>query len=212
MRINARLHISRNMAIVRHAGELTLVNPIRLRATEEDELRRLGVVKRILRLGAFHGLDDPYYVATFQAEFWCQPDSTIYPVPKADQTLTLAEEFPVPDAKVFCFQGTLQPEAALLLERAGGVLLTCDAIQHYGDYRHHNLPARLLMPLIGFSRTTIVGPFWLKRVTPVGNSLEGEFRRLLAHDFDHLVSAHGSALRGGAHAAVTAAVNRAFCR
>ena len=53
-----------------------------------------------------------------------------------------------------------KPEAVLLVRRDGGVLLTCDAIQHYGDYSRNNLPARLIMPYIGFPRTTIVGPFW----------------------------------------------------
>ena len=60
----------------------------------------------------------------------------------------------------------------------GGFLLTCDCIQHYGDYRHNNLIARLLMPYIGFPKTTIVGPIWLKMMTPEGASLQGEFERL----------------------------------
>ncbi|MHC4507073.1 MAG: hypothetical protein ACYTFI_27640, partial [Planctomycetota bacterium] len=83
-------------------------------------------------------------------------------------------------------------------------------IQHYGDYRHNSLLARLVMPFIGFPRTTIVGPVWLKLMTPEGGSLESEFRRLLGLDFDTLLSAHGSLLRGGAHAAVERAVDRAF--
>jgi hypothetical protein len=52
MRTNALMRISRNIAIVRHGGKLRLVNPIRLSAAREDQLRRLGVVKRMVRLGA----------------------------------------------------------------------------------------------------------------------------------------------------------------
>ena len=68
------------------------------------------------------------------------------------------------------------------------------------------------MPWIGFPRTTLIGPFWLKLMTPAGGSLEGEFRRLLTLEFGQLLSAHGSLLRTGAHAAVQAAVDRAFPR
>ena len=96
------------------------------------------------------------------------------------------------------------------MRRGGGVLLTCDGIQHYGDYRHCSLFARLMMPLIGFPKTTIVGPMWLKLMTPEDGSLEADFRRLLTLDFDHLLSAHGSLLRGGAHEAVERAVEKAF--
>ena len=66
------------------------------------------------------------------------------------------------------------------------------------------------MPLIGFPKTTLVGPIWLKMMTPAGGSLETEFRRLLELEFDSLLSAHGSLLRGGAHEAVAQAVDRAF--
>jgi hypothetical protein len=66
------------------------------------------------------------------------------------------------------------------------------------------------MPFIGFPRTTVVGPIWLKLMTPPGGSLEGEFRRLLEQSFEGLLSAHGSLLREGAREAVRAAVDRAF--
>jgi hypothetical protein len=212
MRMNALMRISRNMAIVRHAGGLSLVNPIRLSADAERQLRNLGDVKRILRLGPLHGLDDPYYVDQFRAEFWAPGESKAYPEPKADQLLTSAAELPFPDAKLFCIEASVQPEVMLLLRKAGGLLLTCDAIQHYGDYRHNTLLARLVMPFIGFPRTTIVGPIWLKLMTPEGGSLESEFRRLLTLEFDSLLSAHGSLLRGGAHAGVASAVERVFSR
>jgi hypothetical protein len=70
IRLNALMRITRNMAIVRHGGELTLIDPIRLDAAGETQLRDLGEVKRILRVGPMHGVDDPYYVDTFKAEFW----------------------------------------------------------------------------------------------------------------------------------------------
>ncbi len=212
VRLNPLMRISRNMAIVRHEGELSLVNPIRLDDEGERQLRDLGTVKRLLRLGPLHGLDDPWYVDQFQAELWAQAESETYPEPKIDQTLSADGELPFPDAELFCFEGTTQPESMLLVRKAGGVLLTCDAVQHYGDYRHNTLLARTMMPFIGFPKTTILGPSWLKLMTPEGGSLESEFRRLLTLEFDTLLSAHGSLLRGGARAAVEQAVDRAFSR
>ncbi|HVO26000.1 MAG TPA: hypothetical protein VMW56_20465 [Candidatus Margulisiibacteriota bacterium] len=211
-RMNALLRISRNMAIIRHRGELTLVNPIRLDAAGETQLRGLGEVKRMVRLGSLHGVDDPYYADSFHADLWSQPGGTTYTQPAIACELSESTELPFPGADLFCFRGTKQPESALLLKRSGGILLTCDAIQHYGDYRHNNLPARLAMPFIGFPKTTIIGPIWLKMMTPQGGLLQREFERLLGWEFDSLLSAHGSYLRSGAHAAVAAALRRSFPR
>ena len=68
VRMNALMRITRNMAIVRDQGELSLVNPIRLDEAVERDLLALGDVKRILRLGPLHDLDDRYYVERFDAE------------------------------------------------------------------------------------------------------------------------------------------------
>jgi hypothetical protein len=210
VRMNALMRITRNMAIVRHQGDLNLINPIRLDEQGERELLALGDVKRILRLGPLHGLDDPYYVDRFGAELWAQAESETYPEPKIEQKLAVDRPLPFPDAELFAFAGTKQPESALLIRRDPGILLTCDSIQHYGDYRHNTLLARLVMPFIGFPRTTVVGPIWLKIMTPPGGSLKSEFERLLTLDFDRLLSAHGSLLASGAKDSVAAAVRKAF--
>lgn len=147
---------------------------------------------------------------TFGTEFWCQPGAEAYPEPTIDVELNEQTQLPFPNASLFCFQGLLQPEAALLLDVGDGLLLTCDAIQNYGDYLHNTLLAKIMMPFVGFPKTTIIGPFWLKLLTPEGASLEGEFARLLELEFDTLLSAHGSLLRTGAHAAVEAACKKTF--
>jgi hypothetical protein len=211
IKLNALMTLTRNMAIVRHDGELTLVDPIRLSAAEEKRLEALGTVKRILRLGPMHGVDDPYYVERYGAELWAPGLSEAHPEPKPTLTFDATTALPFPNAALFCFEGLKQPEAALLLQRGTGLLITCDAIQNYGDYRYNNLPARLLMPFIGFPKTTLVGPMWVKAMTPEGGSLESEFRRLLDElEFDQLLSAHGSLLETGAHAACERAVDKMF--
>ncbi len=211
MRLNALLAGMRNMAIVRHDGELTLVDPIRLSEAEERKLEELGTVKRILRLGPLHGLDDAYYIDRFGAELWAQGPSEAYPEPKPDVQPTPDTTLPFPDAELFCFEGLKKEwESALLIRRGSGLLITCDSIQNYDDYRYASRLARIIFPLLGFPKTTLVGPFWLRYSTPEGGSLEGEFRRLLELEFDQLLSAHGSLLASGAHEAVEAAVDKAF--
>jgi hypothetical protein len=210
VQMNRLMSITRNMAIVRHAGELTLVDPIRLDADGERQLRALGEVKRILRLGPLHGLDDAYYADTFGAELWAPGPSETHPEPKLAVDVTPETPLPFPDAEIFEFAGTNRRESALLIRRHGGLLITCDSLQHYGDYRYNNWLASLLMPFIGFPKRMLVGPIWLKLMTPEGGSLESEFRRLLTLEFDSLLSAHGSLARGGAHAKVEAAVDLAF--
>jgi hypothetical protein len=66
------------------------------------------------------------------------------------------------------------------------------------------------MPLIGFPRTTVVGPMWIKMMTPEGGSLKSDFERLLTLDFDRLLSAHGTLLASGAKDSVARAVSKAF--
>jgi hypothetical protein len=210
LKMNAIIRLSRNMGIIRHEGTLTLINPIRLTDAGEQQLRALGTVKHIIRLGSFHGIDDPYYVDTFGAQMWCQPGGKTYPTPAPDVTLSEECTLPFPDAEIFCFKKALQPESALLIKRAGGILFTCDAIQHYGDFRYVTFFMRWLMPLMGFTKGTIIGPPWLKGLTPEGGTLRGEFDQLLTLQFDKLLGAHGSFLSSGAHASVAKAIEKAF--
>ena len=79
IKLNALMTITRNMAIVRHESELTLVDPIRLSPGEEKRLEQLGTVKRILRLGSMHGVDDPYYMDRYGAELWAPGPSKAHP-------------------------------------------------------------------------------------------------------------------------------------
>jgi hypothetical protein len=210
IKMNAMLRISRNMAIIRNGNELSLINPVRLNDRGEQQLRALGEVKNLIRLGCFHGVDDPYYVEKFGARMWSQPGGTTFTEPDIDVAITPDTELPFDNGEIFEFQGLNQPECALLIDDGAGLLLTCDAIQNYGNYSYNNFFASLIMPFIGFPRTTIVGPIWLKMQSPEGTNLEGEFRRLLNLKFDRLLSAHGTLLESGAHAAVERAVNKVF--
>ena len=208
--MNRLLTLSRNMAVVRAGGELTLINPIRLSDEGLRDLDALGPVRHIVRLGSFHGSDDPFYMARYAPVFWSQRGGKRYPAPPVERELREGGDLPFADARLICFSAARHPEAALVLSRGAGVLLTCDALQHYGDYSHNNLPARLLMPALGFTRTTLIGPLWLKAATPRGGTLRADFERLLAAPFDALLAAHGTFLPTGALEAVARAVAKTF--
>lgn len=212
IKMNPVVRITRNMAIIRNGNELSLINPVRVSLEVEAQLHALGKVTNIIRLGAFHGIDDPYYADKFDARLWSQPGGTTYTKPDIDEELNVSTQLPFSNGQIFEFEGVAQPECALLLNKGKGLLLTCDAIQNYGDYSYNNLPAKILMPLIGFPRTTIVGPVWLKVMTPEGGNLENQFRKLLELKFDRLLAAHGTLLEAGAHAGVERAVDKAFAK
>lgn len=210
IKMNPVVRITRNMAIVRQGDELSLINPIRVSLEVESQIQALGKIVNIIRLGAFHGVDDAYYVDKYSAFMWAQKGGTTYTEPKIDNVISANCQLPFSDAKVIEFNGSAQPECVLLLETEKGLLLSCDAIQNYGDYSYNNWFTKMLLPFIGFPKTTIVGPIWLKFMTPEGGTLEAEFRKLLDLKFDSLLAAHGTLLETGAHDAVAKAINKVF--
>ena len=210
MRMNWYMTISRNMVVVRSGDELTLINPVRLDEAGEAALEQLGHVRHLVRLGCFHGCDDAYLKQRFDAQFWCQANSRQYPSPAPDHELAEGGQLPFPDAQLLVFHEVKRPESALLVRRGPGLLVTCDSLQHYANWSRHSIVPRLMLPRIGFSKSMLVGPLWKKFQTPEGGSLRPDFERLLALEFDSLISAHGQPLMQGAKAAARDAVTKAF--
>lgn len=68
IKMDPTVRITCNMGIIREDGDVTLINPIRLNEDGEKQLKSLGNVRRVIRLGAFHGVDDPYYVEQFTGQ------------------------------------------------------------------------------------------------------------------------------------------------
>jgi hypothetical protein len=190
--------INRNMVILRHEGELTLLGPVRLSDEGERALRALGDVKHIVRVGFFHGCDDAYYQKEHGAKFWCQERSNNFKDgPEPDEIIKDGSELPVPGAKVIAFARALRNECVVHLE-AQRMLVSCDSVQHHVDTSNCSLLAKGVMHLMGFMKPTNIGPPWRKFMTPPGGSLKPDFDRILELDFDHLVGAHGGFCRGGA--------------
>lgn len=207
------MRITRNMAVVRHQGQLTLINAVRLDDAGLRSLEALGEVSHVLRLGPLHGMDDPFYVDRYKANFWSFEGGTTYTKPDITHPLSVGCDLPFPDASLFAFSDLNEPEGAILLDRSPGVLLTCDAVQSYSTPPHMPHTAwltRLLMPLVGFPNETIIGPIWLKKMAKDPKGIRSEFERLLNLDFDQLLCGHGTFVAKNAHAELEQAFQKAF--
>jgi len=205
--------INRNMAIVRWGEDLTLVNPVRLRPQLEEKLRDLGRISHAVRLGYHHGQDDLYYRDHFDLTFWRQAGSDFYP-PEADRPIREAGDCPVPSGRFLEFCHSRFPEAVLWLPFNGGLLISCDALQYWGNWCGCNWIGRNLLRFSGLRRGMQVPPAWRVRMTPGGHDprhyLLEDFERLMQLRFIHLLGAHGEFCADRAHEKVATAVDQAF--
>jgi len=201
--------MNRNMIILKQGDELTLINPVRLNNHEEKKLCALGNIKKVLRLGDFHGLDDQYYIDHFQAEFWCQKDQSTYKAPIPDTIIEDDTPSPIDNSEFFIFSTAKFPEAALLL-KDHKLLITTDSIQNLTSWSYTTILTKVVLRLMGFKKELLIGKPWIKRVTPKGETMRGDFERLLDLDFDHIIAAHGTLLRDNAKPALQQVVANTF--
>jgi len=198
---------SRNMAAIRTDDGWVLLNPVRVSDAAEAELLAKGPFKHAVRLGTFHGRDDAYYVDKFGVELWGVSGKQMYPHPSVSREIREDGPFPIPGARVVVFTQATHAECAVLLPQ-NRLLVTCDSVQHYDDDPLISTLGKIMMYAMGFFTPCVIGPIWLKTVTPPGGSLRADFERLLALDFDNLISAHGTPKVGGAKEALARNVAR----
>lgn len=209
IRMGPGMRMNRNMLIIRHAGELSLINPVRLSVSGLKQLDALGKVKRVLRLGDFHGLDDGFYLHRYQCEFWAQPGQDTYPRPQPTHLIRETGDSPLPNTEFFIFRTARYPEAALLINEHK-LLITTDSVQYHEDWHYFSGFTKWVFKLLGFKTGLNIGPPWRKRVSSKGASLKDDFEQLLLLNFDALVAAHGSHLASGAKALLQKEVERVF--
>ena len=111
---NVELQHSRNMIILRDHDHLSLINTVRLSDKGLDELDTLGTVKNIIRIGAFHGRDDAFYLDRYQAKLWALKGMEHAQHRVEDVQLIPGVEMPVPDSSIFIFETSIYPEGILL--------------------------------------------------------------------------------------------------
>jgi hypothetical protein len=201
--LGLRIRFSRNMIAVRGADGWVLFNPVRLSEAAEAGLLAVAPFRHAVRLGAFHGRDDQYYVDKFGTEFWAARGRHAYEGPRITHEITEDGPLPLPGARVVTFRSGKLAECVVCLPQHR-LLLTCDSVQHYENDPQLSLLARLVMRPLGFFTPCVIGPFWLKATTPPGGSLRADFERVLAH----LISGHGTLKKGGAKAALARNVQR----
>ena len=209
IRVGPGMSMNRNMIVVQESEDLFLINPIRLCEEGEKDLNSLGKVKTVIRLGDFHGLDDCYYVDKYRAEFWCQEGQETYKSPTPTKLITSDFELPIKNSIVFQFSTAIYPEAVLFL-RDHRLLITTDSVQNWTDWSYTTWLTRLPLRTLGFKMALLIGKPWLKRVTPRGGSMLGDFEKLLGLNFDNLIGAHGTPLIGGAKNQLEEVVKETF--
>ncbi len=180
---------SRNMTIVREDGRLSLINAVRLDEPGLAALEALGEVANVVRIGAMHGLDDAFYVERYGATLWAPRGM---PGPAPDAELTEDGAAPIADARVFAFRTTKLPEAIVVLERAGGVAVACDALQNWvaPDAMFDDETVKKMTDM-GFFTKANCGPAWMHGMQPK----KDDFERLERHAFRHALCGHGVPLR-----------------
>ena len=190
------VRIPRQMAVVKSGDELTLINAVRLNDEGTAALDALGAVKNVVRIG-MHGMDDAHYVAKYGAKLWALPG-----VEHANGQKTTHElsdtALPFDGARLFRFELTQLPEAALVHEPSG-TLITCDSVQNWESTDGCSMMGGVVTKLFGFIKPAQIGPPWRKRMTPKDGTLKPDFDRLAALPFKHLIGGHGVPLRDQAN-------------
>mmetsp|Transcript_4537 Transcript_4537/g.5090 ORF Transcript_4537/g.5090 Transcript_4537/m.5090 type:complete len:239 (+) Transcript_4537:348-1064(+) len=202
------MKMNRNMVIIKEGSDLSLINPIKLTTEGEEELLKLGTIKRIIRLGFWHGSDDEYYKKTFNVPLWAPGASTVYPDIEIDVKFTEDDEL-FPGSKTVIFDKDLKLGAEAVFTYKG-VLFTCDCIQYHSSYTRCNLMGKMMLPMLGLKGLVIANPWMEATQLPEGKSVKPDFERIMELDFDQFISAHGHCYERGAKDAVRAAIDTQF--
>ena len=99
--VGVDIQTSRTMVVLREDGALTLLNTVRLDDEGLRDLDALGEVRHVVRLGAFHGRDDPFYCDRYEAELWALPAAVHADGRAAKRALAPGGPFPTRVAELF---------------------------------------------------------------------------------------------------------------
>ncbi len=191
-----RMVITRNMTVVRQGDELTIINSVRLNDEGLAALEGLGTVKHLVKLSDFHGIDDPFYKDRYDPTVWALAGAKHKRDLTSDREYDEESEFPIKNASVFVFKNTRTPEAALVLPRDGGILITADCVQNIVDKTGCKGVDSFFTKENGFLRPAGIGIGWRRGVAKDGGPpLVPDYQRLMQREFAHLISGHGPVLR-----------------
>ena len=195
-RLAPGLLFPRTMVVIRELGELVVVHPVLLPESEQAKLEALGPIKHIIRLGAFHGMDDPAYVKRYHPTTWAPPGVDLREGVTLDRELRPGIALPLAGATVFRFERSRSPEAAMLIPRHGGLLLTCDSVQNWDRSAGTSMLGKLVARTMGFRGRACIGPGWRRACEPKdGSGFGPDFARLLHLQFKHIIGGHGAPMK-----------------
>lgn len=195
------------MVIVRNNKTLTLINTVRLDEQGLAALDELGKVENIMRIGAFHGRDDGFYLDRYSAKLWALKGLSDENGKQTDVELVPRGRMPFPGGSLFVFETSRYPEGILHIDQEGGILITCDSIKNWLTADQFFSPETAkLYEHQGFFGPATISNVW-KQATEVRFS---DFERLKTLSFRHLLSAHGEPLLNDAYEQVLNTVNREF--
>jgi hypothetical protein len=186
-----------------------VIHAVMMPAEQQAEVEALGPIKHIVRLGAFHGMDDALYVEKYKPTVWAPPgvDSKV----KIDRELFPGGETPLAGGTVFSFDASRTPETALHVPRHGGLLFTCDSVQNWETTTGCSFLGRVMARAMGFRGRACIGPGWRKQCEPKdGVGFRKDFERLLEVDFKHIISAHGAPMKDTAKSDLQASRARIY--
>lgn len=197
---NVELQHSRNMIIIRDNDKLSLINTVRLDDKGLAVLDALGKVKNVIRIGAFHGRDDAFYLDRYHAKLWALQKMTHENNQVTDVQLIINGQMPFPNCSIFIFETSKHPEGILHIDQQGGILITCDSIKNWlASDTFFNTETAKLYKEQGLFGTASISNVW-KQACDVNPS---DFERLKTLEFRHLLSAHGEPLLNNAYELVT---------
>jgi len=192
------LAFSRNMYIYKEGNALTLINSIRLNEAGAACLSALGEVKNVIRLAAFHGMDDPFYKARHAATIYSVDapyTKGLSPTPRPDEIyfepdviLKPGSSLPIQNASYSEISSATPNEGLLTLHRDNEIVISGDSFQNWATAdEYFNLSARFAMGVAGFIKPTNIGPGWRSYAKPDLNELLAFTRT----PFSHLLPGHG---------------------
>ncbi len=189
--LGGRWHFSRNMTILRHDGELALINSVRLDDAGLAALEALGSVRHLVRIGALHGIDDPFYLQQYSPQYWSLVGGPDEGLPDPDHALSDGAAGPFPGTSFFGFEHSKMPEFILRTEREGGILIACDALQNWREPDEFFSEECIeMMTGMGFFTPANIGPVWRQLNEPGPE----DFLRLRELEFRHALCGHGQPL------------------
>jgi hypothetical protein len=124
--------VGRVMTIIKDGDELHIINSIRVKPETEAEIEKLGKPAHVYKLGWNHGMDDPYWIEKYGAQFWAMPGMKGRMGVEPTKQLKEDSELPIKGSKFFNFKACVKElEGAIWMERHGGIAVVCDTLTNY---------------------------------------------------------------------------------